>query len=347
MLKTIKRTVHKQFMNKKSLEIWEINNQIQEFQPNKKRGNVLLVKMGDDPFSTRGKVVPKLFFPPFCRVLALLGIRSTYVYGRKSLERELLLSDGVPTIVVNLVNEDFDNLDSWEIIGDSLHKTDAVFNSLRIAKVIRDKEETNKILSGNGVSMPRRNIGECKKIFSNARIGTMDEVYVYEDSKNLCRDRYNTEFVDTRVQFENTVYYTAIRLMCIGSIIVQIYVYARNSCENNPSVHGKDTPRNRELLDYLYDRLIEPRLEELNLLAEKIESKLGPGFYGHDLIIDNDSGEILLCETGFKFYTGVFSKRMMGVISNRNFQCGVLDQETYAAYAASIFTTYCAKLGYI
>ena len=347
MLKLTIPAIYRNFIPGNTRNLWKNNFRIRKFQPDKKRANVLLVAMGENPFATRGKVSVKLFFPPFCRVLALHGIGSTFVYGRKSLERELLLSDGVPTIVVNLVNELFDNLDSWEIIGDTLHKTDAVFNSLRIAKVIRDKEETNKILSGSGVSMPRRNIGECKKIFSNARFGTMDEVYVYEDSKNLCRDRYNTEFVDTRVQFENAIYYTAIRLMCIGSIIVQIYVYARNVCENNPSVHGKDTPRNRELLDYLYDRLIEPRLEELHLLAEKIESKLGPGFYGHDLIIDNDSGEILLCETGFKFYTGIFSKRMMGVISNRKFQCGVLDQETYAAYAASNFIKYCAKMKFI
>ena len=160
MLKLTKPVIYRKFIPGNTLKLWRNNFRIRKFQPQKLRANVLLVAMGDNPFFTQGKVVPKLFFPPFCRVLALHGIGSTYVYGRKSLERELLLSDGVPTIVVNLVNELSDNLDSWEIIGDLLHKTDAVFNSLRIAKVIRDKEETNKFLSGNGVSMPRCNNGE-------------------------------------------------------------------------------------------------------------------------------------------------------------------------------------------
>ena len=347
MLKTIKRTVQKQFMNKNSFEIWEINNQIQEFKPENIRAKVIIAAMGPKPLSNRGKVTPNKFFPPFCQVLAQCGISTVYVHEFESLKREIFSSNRVSTILINLVNELHDDLENYEVPVELLQKTNAVFNSPDIAKIIRDKQEANTFFSQNGVSMPSCNITKSNKIFSNTRFGSMDEVYVYEDSKNLCRDRYNTEFVDTRVQFENAVYYTAIRLMCIGSIIVQIYVYARNSCENNPSVHGIDTPRNCELLDYLYDRLIEPRLEELHLLAEKIESKLGPGFYAHDLIIDNDSGGILLCEAGFKFYTGMFSKRMMGVISNRKFQCGVLEQETYAAYAASNFITYCAKMKFI
>ena len=303
--------------------------------------------MGDDPFFTQGKVVPKLFFPPFCRVLALHGIGSTYVYGRKSLERELLLSDGVPTIVVNLVNELFDSLDTWENIGDLLHKTDAVFNSLRIAKVIRDKEETNKILSGSGVSMPRCNIGERKKIFSNVRIGCQEQVFIYEDLKELDDDRYNTEFIDTRIQFRNSVYYTTTRLMCIGSQVLQIYVRARDISENNPSVHNKDTPLDHELLDFLYKQLVTPRLANYYLLAESIESILGPGFYAHDVLVDNDSDDLILCETGFKFFDESYSNRMMGVISGSKFQSSILDQTTYAGYAASHFVTYCAKKGLI
>ena len=347
MLKTIKRTVHKQFMTKNSFEIWEMNNQIQEFQPEKIRAKLIIAAMGPKPWNTRGKVVPKIFFPPFCRVLAQCGVGSVYVNDIVEMEREFRTSDAMPIILIDLVNEDYDDLDAYEFPGGSGTKPSAVFNSRRVAKIIGDKKAANLFLSNNDILMPCLANPGSKKIFSNARIGSQEQVFIYGDAKEIDSDRYNTEFIDTRVQFENAVYYTAIRLMCIGSIIVQIYVYARNSCENNPSVHGIDTPRNCELLDYLYARLIEPRLEELDLLAEQIESKLGPGFYAHDLIIDNDSGEILLCETGFKFYTGIFSKRMMGVISNRKFQCGVLDQETYAAYAASIFITYCAKMKFI
>ena len=347
MLKLTEPAINRNFIPRNTLRLWRNNFRIRKFQPDKKRANVLIVVMGDDPFYTRGKVTPKLFFPPFCRVLALHGIGSTYVYGRKNLERELLLSDGVPTIVVNLINEEFDNLDSWEIIGDLLHETDAVFNSLRIAKIIRDKEETNKLLSGNGISMPRNNIGESKKIFSNVRIGTQKPVFIYEDLKELDDDRYNTEFIDTRIQFRNSVYYTIIRLMCIGSQILQIYVRARDVSENNPSVHNKDTPLDPELLDFLYKQLVVPRLTNYFLLAESIESILGPGFYVHDVLVDNDSDDLILCETGFKFIDRSYTNRMTGVISDSKFMSSILDQTTYAGYAASVFVTYCAKMGFI
>ena len=347
MLKLTKPAIYRNFVPGNTFKLWKHNFRIRKFQPDKKRANVLFVAMGEDPFTTRGKVSVRLFFPPFCRVLALHGIGSTYVYGRKNLERELLLSDGVPTIVVNLVNELFDNLDSWENIGDLLHKTDAVFNSLRIAKVIRDKEETNKILSGSGVSMPRCNIGECKKIFSNVRIGCQEQVFIYEDLKELDDDRYNTEFIDTRIQFRNSVYYTTTRLMCIGSQVLQIYVRARDVSENNPSVHNKDTPLDHELLDFLYKQLVAPRLANYYLLAESIESILGPGFYAHDVLVDNNSDDLILCETGFKFFDQSYSNRMMGVISDSKFQRSILDQTTYAGYAASVFVTYCAQKGFI
>ena len=74
-------------------------------------------------------------------------------------------------------------------------------------------------------------------------------------------------------------------------------------------------------------------------------SALGPGFYAHD--VDNESSELYVCETGFKFFDDTYSGRMGDVIEGRKFQAGYVDQETYAGYAASVFVTYCAEMGFL
>ena len=148
-----------------------------------------------------------------------------------------------------------------------------------------------------------------------------------------------------RVRFEEDVYYTSIRLMCIGSCLVQVYVRARDENEDSPSVHNANTPRHRRLLDHLYDSLVSPRMDGLISLAERIGSVLGPGFYAHDVLVDRESGELLLCETGFKFYDGSYCERMHGVLGDRGFIGSIFDQETYAGHAASVFLSYCDREG--
>ena len=67
----------------------------------------------------------------------------------------------------------------------------------------------------------------------------------------------------------------------------------------------------------------------------------------HDVLIDNKTGQLFLCETGFKFYDDTYEERMIGVVGDRNFLCNVSDQETYAGYAASVFVSYCAEMGFL
>ena len=101
----------------------------------------------------------------------------------ESLKREIYSSNRDSTILINLVNELHDDLEIYEVPVELLQKTNAVFNSPDIAQIIRDKQEANTFFSQNGVSMPNCTITKSNKIFSNTRIGSMDEVYVYEDSK--------------------------------------------------------------------------------------------------------------------------------------------------------------------
>ncbi len=296
---------------------------------------------------TRGKVQLNLFFPPFCRILGQCGIATSCATDFEGLRHKIEASEGVPTVLINLINEIYDEMDEYDIPEDLLRKASAVFNSHQTTGIIKDKRKANETLSGQGIMMPSLKLDEGKRIFSNARVGSGENVFVLEKNQEIDDGRYNAEFIDTRVPFENSVYYTCVRLVCIGTRTLQIYVRARDVEENNPSVHSKDTPKNPELLEYLYRNLVEPRLEQLHALGRRIGSALGPGFYGHDVLVDNKSGHIFLCEAGFKFYDHTYCSRMMNVICDGSLQRTMLDQETYAGYAGSVFLAYCSEMGFL
>ena len=347
MLKTAERAIRKSVMASDDYRLWRENDRIRDCQPAKARARVVMVAMGKDGLRSRGKVTPKLFFPAFCRSIAQCGIGSAYVNDVHGLKQELLLSDAVPTILIDLINEDFDDVVNEDIPQELLQGVRAVFNSRRIARIVRDKEAANRFLSENHVPMPRLGGLENRRVFSNARLGSKEGVAVHHGVDDLDGDRYNTEFVDTRVRYEGKVYFTSIRLMCIGSLLLQVYVRARDQNENDPSVHNANTPRDKRLLAHLYGDLVTPRLDEFVSLAERIGSVLGPGFYSHDVLIDKESGELLVCETGFKFYDGTYSERMLGILDDRGFIGSAFDQETYAGHAASVFLSYCTQEGFL
>lgn len=306
-----------------------------------------MLALGPRGLKTRGKVKARRFFPPFCRVLGQCGIASAYIGDHESLRRELCLADGLPHVLVNLVNEDLEDLEPYKIPNDLLQHVTAAFNSHEIAGIIRDKKETNLFFSEHHISVPGHNLDERTNVFSNARFGTGARACIVDNSQELDEERYNTQFIDTTVRFKESVYFTCIRLMCIGTYLTRIYIRARDVSENNPSVHTKDTPKDHELLNYLHETLVAPRLEAFRELSYRIGCLLNPGFYAHDVLIDNKTGQLFLCETGFKFYDDTYEERMIDVVGNRNFLFNISDQETYAGYAASIFVTYCGEMGFL
>ena len=255
------------------------------------KAKVIIVNLNHDPLGTGGKVVPRTFFPPFCAVLAKCGIASVYLNDTESMADEIIRSEGIPTVVINLVHEIYDDRDRYNIPLHLIQKITAIFNSYQTAGIIGDKKKANKYLSNHGVLMPNPNIHPGKKIFSNACIGTNEEVFLYDSADEMDDSRYNTEFIDTKIKFGARKYYTTIRLVCIGSNIVKIYCRASDVENCNPSVHNIDTPRDRDLMDYIRDQLILPNMQQYNSIAEKIEAALGPGFYVHDLL--NDQKRVL------------------------------------------------------
>ncbi len=332
---------------RKKVGIWIQNYRIRKVQPLHARAKILILAFGPRGLRARGKVKSRRFFPPFCNVLGQCGIASTYIGDHKNLERELCLADGLPTILVNLVNEDRDDLEPYKFPNDLLRNVTAVFNPHKIAGIIRDKKEANLFFSEHNISVPAHNLDKKTNVFSNSRFGTGARAFIIDDLQELNEERYNAQFIDTTVRFKESVYFTCIRLMCIGPYLIRIYIRARDVSENNPSVHTKDTPKDPELLDYLHETLVAPRVQAFHALSERIGHVLGPGFYAHDVLIENKTGQLFLCESGFKFYDDSYEEQMIGVLSDRNPLCNISDQETYAEHTASVFMRYCAEMGFL
>ena len=98
--------------------------------------------------------------------------------------------------------------------------------------------------------------------------------------------------------------------MAVGPICVAIYVRARAVSEGSPSVHNKNTPVNADLLNHLYSEIVLPGQSEILAICQRIGSRLGPGFYSHDIVPERDTGLLYVCETGFKFDDHLWRERM-------------------------------------
>ena len=78
----------------------------------------------------------------------------------------------MPTVLISIVNEVQDDLNEFNVPETLLKKVNAIFNSNRIAEVIRDKHRTNEKLTSEGILMPSLELKTGKKVFSNERVGS-------------------------------------------------------------------------------------------------------------------------------------------------------------------------------
>ena len=89
--------------------------------------------------------------------------------------------------------------------------------------MIRDKEEANRFFSEHlclGTTL-------MKEPTCLVRIGSGARAFIVDNLQELDEERYNTEFIDTTVQFRESVYFTCIRLVCIGTYLIRIYIRER------------------------------------------------------------------------------------------------------------------------
>ena len=320
---------------------WRITRDIDFEQPREPIALVVIAGLTRGGIDGPGKVQSHLFFPSFCRALRRNNIATVFVRDAARLRN--VLSIDAPTVVINIYNETQFPIDDADRLR-ALQMATLVFNAPKIGEIIAEKQSTHDWLTSHGISMPSTDV-QGRRMFSSARGGSRQKAWIVDVAGIADNSRYNTEFIDTRVDFKGRRYWTAIRLMCVGSNIVHSFVRARDASEDDPSVHAKDTPIDPDLVEHLQTTQVIERMHELNSLATSIADALGPGFYGHDILIDRENGRLYLCETNFKLSVWAYTERLHSIRDRLPSHAILFSAQRYAEKSANCFIDVCRAEG--
>lgn len=272
----------------------------------------------------KGKVYIPEYFPGFTQRLAELGVDCSFVWNEDMLEAAL---DDRDTAILHIFNEE----KPWPYnarIRACEARAGVVFCSRRSGVIVSLKPRTNQFLTARGISMPPMLTAEsdARPVFSNAVIGSGRRTRVIASPVALDAERYNCEYIDTRLEFEGTTYYTMFRIQAIGRQVLHAYPRARDTKDRSASVHSKDTPANGPLIEFLFATLIEPRRDLIAAHTEAMGRILGPGFYAHDMIVSNSTGKLYMVESNLKFNDTPYANYLIAdaerMPSNRMFYTG-------------------------
>lgn len=285
----------------------------------------------------KGKVYIPEYFPGFTQSLAAAGVDCSFVFDEQGLTDAI---DDRDTAILHMYNEE-KLYPVNDLIRAAERRAGVVFCTHRAALISSIKPRTNSFLTARGISMPAMiGPGDAAdlgtSVFSNAAIGSGRRTMVLADGANLDLARYNTRYVDTRLDFGGKTYHTMFRIQAVGRQVQHAYPRARDVGERSASVHSKDTPADGPLIEFLFRTLIEPRREEIARHTFALGEILGPGFYAHDMVVCNSTGRLYMVETGFKFndtpYATYLEPDADRMPSNRIFYTG-----EYPVRAASLF----------
>ena len=307
--------------------------------PRPERARVVFTIFNAGMFHGPGKIQPVVFLPPFCAVLASHGVASHFV----STVEGLAVRTGPRSVVVHIYREVGCDLVTPEIID--AQKDSLIFNAPETGRVIADKMATNRLLARHGIPVPALAEGHESRIFSNSVSDSGARIQLLRAGAPLDPERYNTEFIDTRVRVEGKSYLTTIRLLCVDRHILHAYVRASEvSPEGRLSVHAIDTPLDPALIEHLQATLVVPRMQELADIARRLADVLGPGFYAHDLLVRRGTGEIYVCESGFKFHDWSYGNRIKPIADALPSHRIMLTPE-HASRSAELFLQACRERG--
>lgn len=219
------------------------------------------------------------------------------------------------TILINIYSEDL------PITSDIVETEERYINTFNNPKIIfpivqggilGNKFKTNKYLSKFGVLFPK--IIEKHEndvfVFENSYLGSNKETLLLNKKNTINSEKYNTEFIDTKYVFGKKSYYASIRLLCVGGKISSIFLRFRDTIENNPNVHTRNTPLIPNLINSYYLNIILPNMNKLDNISKKIGLGLGLGFYVHDLGYSSNNNEFYVFESGFKLHDKDWVKRV-------------------------------------
>ncbi len=287
-------------------------------------------------FGGKGKVYIPEYFPGFTKRLAEAGVDCSFVWDEDTLEAAL---DDRDTAILHIFNEEKPWPYNSRILAAEAN-AGTVFCSYRAGQIVSAKPRANQYLTVRGISMPPMVSGASASgaVFSNTAIGSGRRTSVVENAGALDSERYNARYIDTRLEFEGTTYHTMFRIQAVGRQVQHAYPRARDVKERSASVHSKDTPANGPLIEHLFATLIEPRRDLIRDHTHSMGEILGPGFYAHDMVVCNSSGQLYMVESGFKFNDTPYANYLIAdadrMPSNRIFYTG-----EYSVRAAELFLT--------
>jgi hypothetical protein len=249
-----------------------------------------------------GKASPMLYFPKFAYALSKLGVSLIAYRDPADVLHNIDNHDPARTAFILIYNEDFQR-ELLPNFADLTANTKFLFyNAPSAGEIMGDKRATSRVLIKAGIPVPPMADTEAtSKVFSNVLIGSHEATAVIDIGVPLDTDRYNTLFIDTAHDYKGKSYYIALRTLAVTGTMISAYARARPTGEAEASVHASDTPKDPDLISHFHETLVEANRPRLCQLCEKIGKILGPGFYSHDILPSRETGQLFVCETGFKF----------------------------------------------
>ena len=294
-----------------------------------------------------GKVSQTLYFPKLGYELAKRGVSLVAYRDPDDALHDIDNHDPARTAFVLVYNEVFQR-DEFQRFADlTSHAEFRFYNTPRVGAIIGDKRATNAAFLNAGISVPPMvSAAEVttSKVFSNAPIGTHAATAIIEVGRPLDVDCYNTCFIDTAHDYKGKSYYVALRALAVTGTLISAYVRLRPTDEAEASVHASDTPKDPHLIAHFHELLVETNWPRLIKLCKQIGDVLGPGFYAHDILPSRETGELYVCETGFKFDDRPYREALFPISSDLPFS---MDHFTIgiADVAAEVVAEECFGLG--
>lgn len=179
-----------------------------------------------------------------------------------------------------------------------------ILHSVEDGRVVGHKIRQNKVLTAAGVPMPRliETGSSFETAFSNEVSNAHVPVQLVGNATELDPDRYNTEYVDCRHEYEGEMWHVCIRAQAVGEQVLFSWVRAGPQ----PNVRTRGTPLDAKLLNHFHSKLVVPNTDQIREIASAVKKAVGVGFFAHDILPCAKTGRLFLCETNYKFYEGFY-----------------------------------------
>jgi len=266
-----------------------------------------------------GKASQALYFPKLRYALAKCGVSLVAYRDPDDALRNIDDHDPTRTAFVLVYNEAFQRDDFQRFADLTSHAEFRFYNAPSVGAIIGDKRATHRVFSDAGIPVPplvSATEVTTSKVFSNAPIGTHAATAIIDVGRPVDANRYNTCFIDTAHDYKGKSYYAALRTLAVTGTMISAYVRLRPTGEAEAAVHASDTPRDPHLIAHFHELLVETNRPQLIKLCEQIGGVLGPGFYAHDILPSRETGELYVCETGFKFDDRGYRESLLPVSSD-------------------------------